>query len=273
MTRSELPDNWQDLAAGYILNNLSDEEVVSWEKLLEQYPEISNELEELRSAFDVFADTVPSYHPPDRLSSQIRAMAQTKLETMPPQPPALQPGALSKSSNRLSVLTRIGGAIAASIIAVLGVQFYFLHSQLQRAKTTIEILERELQQAQAQAQTARPILHTLQQPGTLIYSLEGSNLANAASGQLVISNQRDVIILVQNLPELSEGKVYRLWAALPIKTGLLYCGQFNSNTQGVIQLTPPSNQCGEHPTEVVITLDAATDPTTRGGSVVMQGRI
>ncbi|MDX2215169.1 MAG: anti-sigma factor [Oculatellaceae cyanobacterium bins.114] len=294
MARSELPDHWQDLAAGYVLNNLNEEEVAFWEALMKEHPELSNELEELQSTFNLFADTIPMYQPSQKLLSQIRTTAQGELELAEPLQPSrsdslapeeaaarsatvvsINPPDNSSvhSSNRFKVITSVGGAIAASVIALLGFHLYSLHSQLQQANATIQRLERDLQQAQTQAQSIRPVVSTLQQPGTLIYSLEGSELANTASGRLVMSDEQKVIILVKNLPELPSGKVYRLWAALPTQTTLTYCGQFNSNAQGVIQLTPSSNRCGENPTQMIVTVDAATDPTTQGGPIVLQGRI
>ncbi|MBD2464449.1 anti-sigma factor [Oscillatoria sp. FACHB-1407] len=280
MARSELPDNWQDLAAGYVLNNLSDEEVASWEALIEEHPELSNELEELQSTLNLFADTLPMYQPSQQLLGQIRATAQAEWEMVEPSQSSIpvsgsfrEQGSKPVMNDRFRVLTSVGGAIAASVIALLGFQLYSLQSQLQQANATIQTLERDLQQAQTQAQSIRPVVNTLQQPGTLIYSLEGSDLANTASGRLVVSDEQEVIILVRNLPELPSGRVYRLWAALPTQTTLTYCGQFNSNTQGIIQLTPSSRQCGDNPTQMIITVDGATDPTTKGGPVVLQGRI
>ncbi|GAP93752.1 anti-sigma factor [Leptolyngbya sp. NIES-2104] len=139
--------------------------------------------------------------------------------------------------------------------------------------TQIETLEHNLQQAKLRDQKLRPVLNSLQQPGTRIYSLQGSDRANAASGSLVMSTEQNrAIILVQNLPELPSGQVYRLWARLPSKASLAYCGQFNVNAQGVVQLQP-SSICGANPTQMLITLDAIADPTTKGGPVIMQSRV
>jgi hypothetical protein len=81
-----------------------------------------------------------------------------------------------------------------------------------------------------------------------------------------------VIIVVHNLPLLADGQIYRLWAKVPTQNTLVYCGQFNSNPRGLIQLTPASDLCGANPTQVVITIDAVTDPTTQGGPLIMHSR-
>ena len=176
-------------------------------------------------------------------------------------------------------MMQIGTAIAVGIVAVLGVQIQRLQTQLQltdtelqQANIQIKSLNRQLRQAESLTQSTRPVVKTLQQPGSLIYRLAGSNLANTASGRLVMSEEQHVVIVVQNLPLLPEGKVYRLWAALQTKD-VVYCGQFNSNVEGVIQLTSSSDHCGENPSQMIITLDAMTDPTTQGGPIVMQSSI
>lgn len=280
MVRSELPDNWQDLAAGYVLDSLSEEEAVQWEALIQEHPELSHELAILQSTFDLFADVVPLHHPPQSLLNRIRTAAQintasadgSDASSFAPRPPVVQPATI-RSQSRFRVLVGIGGVMAASVIVGLGFQLQALQQQVQQAHTKIQTLEGQLQQAQTQTQTIQPVVSTLQQPGTLIYNLEGSNLANQASGHLVMSNDQDVIIVVKNLPELPADQVYRLWANVPARTTLVYCGQFNSNHQGIIQLTPSSGQCGQNPKQMLITVDAVTDPTTRGGPVVMQGEI
>lgn len=274
MARSELPDNWQDLAAGYVLENLSEEEVAFWHLLVQQHPELISEVEALQSLFNDLGEGVPRHRPPDGLRDRIRIAARSQFAT------GMFPASATRTRPRLHRWSSLGGAIAAGMIVLLGVQLYSLQSQLQQSRAAIATLERQLQQskrdlqqARDQARAVQPVVSTLQQPDTRIYSLQGSNLANAASGRLVMSDQREVIIVVQNLPELPQDKVYRLWADVPNQLGLTYCGQFNSNAQGIIQFTPSSRQCGANPTQMLITVDAITDPTTRGGPVVMQGRI
>lgn len=279
MVRLELPDNWQELATGHVLGNLSAEEQLVWEQI-QHHTDVAEAVEAMRDTFNVFADVIPLHQPPAGLLSKIQAAAQQpsvsvtqsqpRLVTVPPVA-AARSGA--RSGDRLKPLLGLGGAIAAILVAALGLRVYALNSALQQAKAEIQTLERSLQQAQAQDRAIRPIVNTLQQPGTLIYSLQGSTLAHAASGSLVMSNQNQVMVFVQNLPQLPDGQVYRLWADLPTQSTLTYCGQFNSNSQGVIQLTPSSELCGDRPKEMLITIDATTDPTTKGGPVVMQGRV
>ena len=63
MVHLELPDNWQDLAAGYVLNNLSEEEAWIWDMLVQEYPELHQETQRLEGAFNGMADAVPLHQP------------------------------------------------------------------------------------------------------------------------------------------------------------------------------------------------------------------
>ena len=327
MVHLELPDNWQDLAVGYVLNNLSEEEAWIWEMLLKEYPELHAETQTLEKAFNGLADIVPLYQPPASLLKKIHSTIETQSHQPQPQvigqeqfpsslegsttalsPPSVHQhrsphvrpnpllrhpvqalphpsswhGASDGSGQgfwRINRITQIGGVIVASIIAALVVQNHTLQTRfqqtdtaLQQANTEIKSLNRQLRQARTLTQSTRPVVQTLQQPGSLIFSLTGSNLATTASGRLVMSEEQQVVLVVQNLPQLPEGKIYRLWAALDTKD-VVYCGQFNSNVEGIIQLTPPSDHCGENPSQMLITLDAITDPTTQGGPVVMKSGI
>lgn len=295
MAPTERPDNWQDLAAGYVLNNLDDEEQKVWEQLIAQHPEWAEDAESLQVSWNALADTVPMETPPARMLDRIHARIEAGTDasshfapvvpgvSLPsaPSSPALDVGRMPAAGGQMwRRCAQVGGAIALGIIAILALQLRRINDQYQVAQAQLDqrqaeivSLTRELRQAEQQARSVRPVVRSLQQPGTLTYSLAGSNLAATASGQLVLSATNEVLIIVRNLPTLDEGQVYRLWAALPQETGLLYCGQFQSNDQGIIQLTPSSQQCSEQPDQMIITLDAITDPTTQGGPVVLQGAI
>jgi anti-sigma-K factor RskA len=257
MVSAELPNNWQELIAGYVLGNLDEEEMRIVEHWLAQRPELWQDVEATEAAFQSIAELAPPRQPPASLRDRILFQAA-------PPPKRIRP----------VWLVGLGSAIAAGTVLLLGWRNATLNTQLQQANTQIETLERNLQQAQLQAQTVRPVLNTLQQPGTLVYTLQGSDRANTASGSLVMSAQQNtVIILVQNLPELPSGKVYRLWAKPPSASSLAYCGQFNINDQGLVKLTPSASICEAKPTQMLITVDAITDPTTKGGPVIMQSQI
>jgi hypothetical protein len=271
MVSAELPDNWQELIAGYVLSNLTDDEVLQVERLLNDHPHLLQEVEAFQNAFQGFAQAVPPCQPPEHLRDKILVAAQRHLTA------ASTGQTLPKARQRFGfgtgVVLRAGAIIAASALLILGWRVASLSRQLQQANAKIEALEHNLQQAKLQSQTIQPVLNTLQQPGTLIYSLQGSDRANTASGSLVMSVERNtMIILVQNLPELPAGQIYRLWAKVPKATSLAYCGQFNTNAEGFIQLTPSAQVCGANPSQLLITIDALSDPTTKGGPVMMHSR-
>lgn len=271
---SKIPDDWQELIAGNALDDLSQEEILNLENLLQDNPELLSEVEAFDDAFNCLAYTVPQLEPPQKLRENILATAQASITNSEQSQPISQPPITATNPQKpFQLILGIGGAIAASIITILGLRTQLLSFQLQQANTEIETLKTELRQANEQNQNIRPVLSTLKQSGTLVYTLQGSERANSASGSLVMSADKQVILLVNNLPQLSAGQVYRLWAKVPTEVSLAYCGQFNTNNQGLIQFTPSSDICGAKPTQMLITIDAISDPTTKGGPLVMQSRI
>ena len=78
MVHLERPDNWQDLAAGYVLNNLSEEEAWVWNMLLQEYPELHQEIQSLDKAFNGLADAVPLHQPSPNLLQKIHSTLETQ---------------------------------------------------------------------------------------------------------------------------------------------------------------------------------------------------
>jgi len=71
----------------------------------------------------------------------------------------------------------------------------------------------EIAALQQEAATSRPVISALQQPQARPYALAGTGTAVRASGTIVLDRQqKQVVIVAQNLPELPSGQAYRLWA-------------------------------------------------------------
>ncbi len=121
------------------------------------------------------------------------------------------------------------------------------------------------------AQADRAIVATLQQPGSVVYTLKGTDKAATASGSLVVnaSNQA-AVALVQNLPALPSGKAYRLWAVPKGATKPTYCGQFNNTRTGTVRWSLPEAVCSTSVAQMLITAESASDPPIPAGPLVMK---
>jgi len=84
-----------------------------------------------------------------------------------------------------------------------------------------------------QAQVARQRCHCdASNPNTHLV-LKGMDMASAASGSIVMTpGEPKVVLILQNLPVLPEGKFYQLWAV--VNGEKIPSGQFNASSQGKV---------------------------------------
>jgi len=170
----------------------------------------------------------------------------------------------------------LGAAIATGTMLLLSLDNQRLRQQLaqtQGLEQELQATRSQLRQLQKQQETVQPLLTTLQQPNTLIYSLQGTGQAASASASLVaVPGHRQMVLVAHNLPQLPKNKVYRVWAARDQSTNLMYCGQFISTPTGTAEWQAPDEACSQKPRKLLVTVDAVTDSTNSGGALVMQSR-
>lgn len=244
MTQSPLPENWQELTAGYTLGDLSPEEAEEFRHLLEAHPDLVLEVDQLQESLTLMPYALPEQEPPSHLRSKILEAAQSdkRVEIDRPAP----------RRNRTRVWLGLGGTIAALAIGALAIENYRLHQKLQESEE---------------------IVAALRQPDGTLYSLQGKGTAVRSTGSLVINrDQQAALILVQNLPRLSSDQIYRLWAVAAGAPKPAYCGQFNSDVTGsaITQWVLPERSCSTGNVKMLITVESASAPPVPAGSLVMQ---
>ncbi|HEY9629465.1 MAG TPA: anti-sigma factor [Coleofasciculaceae cyanobacterium] len=281
---SALPDNWQELIAGYALGDLSPEEAEELQRLLADNPDMNAEVASLQEVLALMPYALPQYEPSSQLRDSILAIAQPNAplevsnNAYSSAPIATMPSAarrdtenrqaesgqdqapqkkLRRSYRRGSWATTgygIGGTIAAVALIALGIDNYRLRQETLQAKSIIAALE------------AR---------GTQTIALEGTESANAASGSLVVAEDRQVFMVAKNLPVLPAGQVYRLWAMPASGKNPAFCGEFSARTNGSVttQWITPEASCQSTTVQMLITSEKATDPPIPQGSLVMHSRI
>lgn len=245
MSRSAQPDNWQELIAGYTLGDLSPEEVEAFQQLLADHPDLIQEVDSVQEVLALMPYALPEHDPPAHLRDSILAAAQAE------QPAQIAP--LPAPRRRLRWLG-LAGTVAAAALIGLAVDNYRLRQEVA---------------------TTRPIVTALQQPDRQIYALTGTDQAANAAGSIVIApQQRQVLLVVQNLPALPAGQAYRLWAMPKNSQQPAFCGQFNTTATGTVttQWAATEPLCSRQPAQLLITAESATAPPVPQGALVMKSR-
>lgn len=265
MTYSPLPENRQELMAGYALGALSSEEAESIQRLLTENPDLISEVDQFQEVLALMPYALPEPEPPSRLRDTILSQAEADKN---PVGIFREERSLSDSQEpkkravfwQAASWQTLGGAIAALSLITLAVDNYRLHQQRQQDHTVIG----QLQQV---AKTNAALTAALQQPDAQLYALEGTR---KTSGSLVVDPTQNQVTIVNDLPQLPKGQVYRLWAIAAKATQPTYCGEFNAGA--IASWSAPEAACGKNVTQMLITAELATDPPLPKGELVMKSR-
>jgi anti-sigma-K factor RskA len=275
MTRSTNQPNPTDLVAGYVLNDLSPEEADRLHQALAETPALQAEIAAFTEAFALLPYDMPIVEPSPHLKSKIiNAAAQS-----------IRPAAQTPPSNVIPIKRRtwkqwypaISTGIAAVAVTALGLNQLQLRQQSQQTialQQQIEATNTELTNLRSQLQANQGTIARLTQPGTQTYALTSATPQNnprpATARLFAKPGDRTVTLVTQDLPKLQNDRIYRLWAVAHAKATPTYCGEFRQNDSGTAQWTAPNVACTQNPAQLLITLDAPTDPTTSAGPLILR---
>ncbi len=254
MNSTTLPENWQLLLAGYVLNDLTTEETALVEQWLQQYPEAASELEALATTWGSLPATLPPVTPPPGLRDRIMVSAQTPApETAPELASELVPEPVIR--RRRWPWGRLGIALGwvATAIALAAVL-----QENQRLRLA-------LRQNEA-------VVASFSQPANQLYTLGGTEVEPQANARLVVSpTDQTVLIVTTDLPPLAPDQVYRLWALAD--SDPVFCGQFNPDAaQDTNQWALPAAACAASPVQMLITAENLVAPPVPAGDLVLQSQ-
>lgn len=292
MTRFTRPDNWQDLLAGYALGDLSPEEAETLQQIFTEHSDLIAEVDRLQEVLALMPYALPENEPPAHLRAKIMSAAMSEQPLSPAvgepeatlgaeapsavqddQPDSAQSDPAQLRSRQTLRWVKAAGAIAAVVIAGLAIDNVRLR---QAADATQLAHQRQVAELQQAAAADRSIITLLQQPNAQLYALEGTPNAALASGSIVLDRQqKQVAMVAQNLPQLPNGQVYRLWAMAKNAKKPAYCGQFNASAGGTVltRFSASNAVCSISPAQLLITAELATAPPVPQGDLVMKSRV
>jgi Anti-sigma-K factor rskA len=267
---TESSNHWQELLAGYVLGNLSSEELIQFKQYLDKYPENKLEVERLQKTLALLPLSLEEGRSPNNLKARIRASAQSATEELELSTRASTREKINKNGRKSQSWQRIWTGIAVATIALLGWQTYHLQQQVSIAEA--ELIQ--LRQAWTTNKTKstnlvryQETVSLLHQPNNRLLSLTGSKTALDASGSLVIVPDRQLAVLVlQNVPNPPQNKIYQMWAV--VNGRKVSCIKFKPDRDGTVLLQIPITNWLKTPM-VVITLEQEEETTQPKGDMVM----
>ena len=275
MNRADLPDGWQDLLAGYALDNLSEAEREELNQLLANHPELKAELTAYRQALDQLPLALPQEAPAKRL--------ETRLIEAIHQPAASSKLNASATNRKWRIAqnrplqqrrwwTVVGSVLAVVALISLSIDNRRLRQKLKTRQAELVGATARIEQLQITLEWAEILLATLRQPNSQVYHLQGSERAEATGSLVMAPGHSEVALVANHLPTLSADQIYRLWAIDDSRNESIYCGQFNANATGTIRWTVPELRCVNNPNQVIITIDSVQAPPLPEGELVMKSQ-
>jgi anti-sigma-K factor RskA len=272
----EPSEQLETLLAGYVLGDLTPEEAAQVKQFLDHNPDLLTELHRLQSTLAVIPLSLPVSSPSQQLETRILQAAQAEASPAPHSP--------RTPRNRMRLSWKWGGAIAAVMIAGLGIETYRLHQKLAATELENHRLHQQLATAQATLDRLRQTelattrkelsryqqaVNLLRQPKNRFLTLIGTNPKLQSSGSLImIPTKASALLVLRDVVPLPKGKVYRLWALVDGQK--VTCGDFTPNDRGEVFLELPLDKWGGT-TEVVVTIEPDRALSMPVGEMVITG--
>jgi len=268
-----LSEDEQMLVAGYVLGDLTDDEVAQLERLMASNPAILTELQAMQTSYASVPQAIAPVAPPPQLRDSIQhAFAQTSAPvpatsdpTSVPSPaaptrrPNQQPNQRPNQRQWVRSLLRLLGGAAVLATLALGTDNWRLRSQLRLAQQV----------------SPDRVAAILQQPNSRLISLAGNETDAAGTLLFTPGRWQEVIVSLGNLPPLPPEQIYHMW--LGLENGeVIYCGEFNTETDGsvFVRFTPlESPPEGVKATELFVTVNADDTTPDPDGPRVMEGAV
>ncbi|PSF38455.1 hypothetical protein C7H19_05575 [Aphanothece hegewaldii CCALA 016] len=234
MNQSPPPNNIEELLAGYVLDDLSSEEIQIVEQLLRDDPTLVLEVKRLQEAFDLLPYALDEVEPTAQLG-------QTILKEISPKIP-------SKSIPWAKIIA----GVSALVALFLGLDNIRLRQELKLV------------------QNQKNVINVLQTANTRVFTLVGTDKAKTASGSVAIDPLgKKAVIVLQNLPTPSEKQIYRLWAIIDDKK--IACADFRASSEGKVlqEFVLPVDVCGSTKSTLAVTLEPLPAPPQPVGPAMM----
>ncbi len=264
---------WSELLAGYVLGDLSSDDMIRVQHYLESNSDAIAEVEALQITLGLLPLGLDDVSVPPQIKTNLLASLPdraTPLQSRPAiQHTAAQTPVQAKVQQRWFA---IAGSIAAVTIAVLGLQSYQLQQEFSATRQELAKLRESQEKLLAQSGEGdryQQVVSWMNQSHSRMLTMTGSGRVAGASGNVVIMpDQNRAVLMVEKMPPPPPGKVYHLWAV--VKNQKVACIQFVPEANGRVLMPLPANRWTAA-TQVVITIEPEQSGTQPTGDMVMSG--
>lgn len=238
-----------DLLVAYALDALEPEELERVGRVLDEQPDLSTLLSDLRATSGMLAYGLPLSEPPAELRTRVLDYAVGR--TSRPQRKRLRVGTPRQAWAR-GWLGALGGLVAVALVALLvafgqlgGVQSELarVQQQLLEARQQLQTAQQELAAADQQLVAAQAENDRLAQ--TVAESSALAELSGNGGRATVLQSAAGQLLLAAQLPPLEPGRVYQLWLIAgqnaPVSAGVF---TVSNEGYGVIALGPGAATAG-----------------------------
>jgi len=260
---SQVP--WSELLAGYVLGNLSSDDMIRVQAYLEEHPEAIEEITELNATLNLMSLGLPDVPVPLHIKDNLFAALSSE-KVVPIQK-------IKKSHLKFNLGNRwrtIAGSIAAVTIVALGLQSYQLQQEFTATRQELKQLRETQEKLLAQQSDLgryQQSVSLINQPSGRILHMTGSGTAIQTTGSIVIApTQKRAVMMVKNMPAPPPGKVYHLWAI--VNGQKIACIQFTPEADGQVILQLPADRWS-NAVGVVVTIEPTETEAQPIGEMVM----
>jgi anti-sigma-K factor RskA len=270
MTSSHELEEWCDLLASYVLGDLTSEEVVMVNELLESHPELNHEVRCLEETLALLPLALPESSPSADLKAKILELAEAeKIELNVAEAIAIP----QLPRRKLNLWAGLGSTIAATLVVGLGWWNHQLNQQIAQLNDKVGQYKQTNQQITRLNQELAQYQETialLRQPNNRLVSLHGMGTTPKAAGSMVVvPKSQTVVLTIENLTPPPQGQVYRLWAMSGDKK--INCGDFQPDAQGKVLVQLPIDNSMPVISAAKITIEPVKSLPQPTGATVMEG--
>ena len=192
----------------YVLGLTTEEENAEVEKYAEAYPEVKQEIREMRSAIESYAQkhAIP---PPDNLKDKV--MSEVGKDSRPSDYQASSKGGtISRPLFGFALAAVVGLVFLAGLFYRRGIQ---TENKYDRLLSEYLALEETCDEQHRACTKMEKVFALLRQPDMEIIKLQGTSVAPKASAVVFLDQEGNSVYLdAQDLPPPPPGKQYQIWA-------------------------------------------------------------